>query len=285
MANGLYSGTSGLALGSGLYRDVSGLWGGASGLVSGFGGFTPASLFVSGEQGVWYDPSDFSSMFQDSAGTVPVTAVGQSVGRISDKSGRGNHATQANASQCPILQQDGSGLYYLLFDGTDDGMVTGNITPGTDKVQAFLGLRKLLDGVSGVLVELSAALTANSGTFQVLAPGVTSEYRFRSRGTVLAVPAISGSYPAPVTSVVTGIGEIATDTALLRVNGAQVASAAGDQGAGDYLTYPLYIGRRGGTANPFNGRLYSMIVRFGSNLDAATIQQTESWVNSKTGAY
>lgn len=48
--------------------------------------FSPASLFASGEQGVWYDPSDFSTMFQDAAGTTPVTAVEQPVGLILDKS-------------------------------------------------------------------------------------------------------------------------------------------------------------------------------------------------------
>jgi len=49
------------------------------------GAFSPLSLFANGEQGLWYDPSDFSSMFQDSAGTTPVTAVGQPVGLILDK--------------------------------------------------------------------------------------------------------------------------------------------------------------------------------------------------------
>lgn len=48
--------------------------------------FSPASLFASGEQGAWYDPSDLSTMFQDSEGTTPVTAVGQPVGLILDKS-------------------------------------------------------------------------------------------------------------------------------------------------------------------------------------------------------
>ena len=48
--------------------------------------FSPASLFAQGEQGAWYDPSDFSTLFQDSAGTVPVTAVGQPVGLMLDKS-------------------------------------------------------------------------------------------------------------------------------------------------------------------------------------------------------
>jgi len=37
MSSGLYSGVSGLALGTGLYKGVSGLWGGASGLITGGG--------------------------------------------------------------------------------------------------------------------------------------------------------------------------------------------------------------------------------------------------------
>jgi len=45
-----------------------------------------AALFASGEQGAWYDPSDLSTMFQDSAGTTPVTEDGQPVGLILDKS-------------------------------------------------------------------------------------------------------------------------------------------------------------------------------------------------------
>lgn len=44
------------------------------------------ALFASGEQGAWYDPSDLTTMFQDSAGTTPVTADGQPVGLILDKS-------------------------------------------------------------------------------------------------------------------------------------------------------------------------------------------------------
>ena len=43
-------------------------------------------LFKNGEQGFFYDPNDLSTMFQDAAGTVPVTAVGQPVGLMLDKS-------------------------------------------------------------------------------------------------------------------------------------------------------------------------------------------------------
>jgi hypothetical protein len=92
-------------------------------------------------------------------------------------------------------------------------------------------------------------------------------------------------YAAPITNVLTGIGDIATDTSILRVNGVQIVSNATDQGTVNYLAYPMYIGRRAGTINPFNGYLYGLVVRFGPNLDAGTISATETWMNSKTGAY
>jgi hypothetical protein len=65
----------------------------------------------------------------------------------------------------------------------------------------------------------------------------------------------------------------------LRVNGS--ASSTADQGTGNYLTYPLYIGRRGGTSLPFSGHIYGLVVRFGANLDASTITQTETWVGRR----
>lgn len=65
---------------------------------------TPLPLFANGEQGAWYDPSDMSTLFQDAEGTTPVTALGQPVGRMLDKSGRGNHITQATAAARPTLE-------------------------------------------------------------------------------------------------------------------------------------------------------------------------------------
>jgi hypothetical protein len=72
--------------------------------------FFPGSLFANNEPGVWYDPSDMATLFQDSAGTTPVTAVEQPVGLILDKSGRGNHAIQSTSTARPVL----SARYNLL---------------------------------------------------------------------------------------------------------------------------------------------------------------------------
>ena len=64
------------------------------------GNGTVAGLFSAGQPGAWHEPSDFSTLFQDSAGTTPVTALEQVVGKVNDKSGRANHATP-DAFICP----------------------------------------------------------------------------------------------------------------------------------------------------------------------------------------
>lgn len=176
-----------------------------------------------------------------------------------------------------------STVHYVQFDGADDGYVTSTITPGADEAQVFAGVRKLSDAAAGTVAEFSVASNSNSGSFHLAGPGsVAPTYFFRSRGSLEASVTPSG-FAAPITNVLTGVAKISTDTALLRVNGVQIASSASDQGTGNFLAYPLYIGRRGGTSLPFNGRIYSLIVRFGSNLPAETVTQMERWVAQRTG--
>ena len=92
--------------------------------------FSPADLFLNGEQGAWYDPSDLTTMFQDRAGTTPVTADGQTVGLILDKSGRGNHATAHSDAARPLYRTDGT-YHWIQFDGVDDNFDTGVINKST----------------------------------------------------------------------------------------------------------------------------------------------------------
>ena len=48
--------------------------------------FNMLDLFSGGQRGVWYDPSDLATMFQESTGRTAVTADGQPVGLMYDKS-------------------------------------------------------------------------------------------------------------------------------------------------------------------------------------------------------
>lgn len=139
------------------------------------GSFSPTALFASGESGAWYDTSDLSTMFIDEAGTTPAV-VDQPVGRINDKSGRGNHATQATTAAKPILRQDGSGFYYLEHDGVDDWLrATFTIAQPWDRVSAlqqisWTGNDRIFSEANAALAGLlfqngsSPRLNLNSGT-------------------------------------------------------------------------------------------------------------------------
>jgi hypothetical protein len=177
---------------------------------------------------------------------------------------------------------------YLRFDGSDDWLQTGTITPGTDKVQVFAGVRKLSDAAAGILAEFGPVSTT-AGVFSLFASGGTSN---RSWAWSTAQPQSfigTADLPAPVTATMSAIMDRSAANAAQklgpRLNGAtptlsDVVEAAA---TGNFLAYPLYIGRRGGTSNPFNGHLYSLTVRFGPNLDAATIANAEKYVAGKTG--
>ena len=177
---------------------------------------------------------------------------------------------------------------YLAFDGVDDSLSTSAINfTSTDKMTAFAGLSKLSDATAAIFTELSATTSSNAGSFYIAAPeatGASGNFTYKSRGSLDITPTSPGAYLSPTTRVLSCIGEIASDTATLRINGAQAVNSTGDQGTGAYGNYPLYIGRRGGATLPFNGRLYSLIVR-GAASSVTEIADTELWVNARTGAY
>ena len=171
-------------------------------------------------------------------------------------------------------------LPYILFDGADDGYVTPTITPGTDKVQLFAGVRRNTEH-TGMITEFSPTTDTNNGGLH-LAIVTPNTRQAASRGTI-GRTATSVGAAAPQTEVLSTISDIPADIVTLRSNGVAVNTNAFDQGTGNYLAYPLFVGRRGGTTLPFNGRLYQLAVRFGPNLDTSRIEQVERFVAQKTG--
>lgn len=265
----------------------------ATGIVAYSGAFNPSALFSSGENGVWYDPSDLSTMWQDSAGTTPVTAVGQPVGKITDKSGRGNHATQSTSGKRPLLQQDAGGRYYLAFNGTSSVLSTAaalNLS-ATDKASVFLALLKNTDATVAVALELGSDVNANTGSFAVLAPSTnaTTDYGLLVHGSTVVAGYLTTGFPAGTPNVVTlGIDIAGADRAtecFPRVDGFVPTLAtvgAASCGSGNLGNYTLNIGSRAGTGILFAGRVYGLVVR-GAATSQIDTDRVEAYLCTKCG--
>lgn len=112
----------------GVLRSVPGILGGVR-------EWTPAQLFLPGDTGIFINPSDGATAFQDTGGATP-SGSGNPLGLIRDLSGSGNHLTSANkptrntdgtrwwierASSGNVMSVAGSasgGLFKFLHDGT-----------------------------------------------------------------------------------------------------------------------------------------------------------------------
>lgn len=251
--------------------------------------WTPAILFASGEQGAWYDPSDLSTMFQDAAGTIPVTADGQPVGKILDKSGNDNDATQATAAARPLYKTDGT-YHWLQFDGVDDGLASSSINlSSVNLTTLFSGLFRPNDSGYKMYAEFGPPDT--TGGFYFAARSSVSGYEVGLKGSAGQTVAITDTASPPVKDVVTVSLDYTQPTNVteieMRVDSVPVSTSqlsAPSAGDGPFGNFPLNVGKRSDGSLPMAGNIYALIFR-GSGSTPQEITDTETWVNGKTGAY
>jgi hypothetical protein len=158
-----------------------------------FSPFSPASFFANGEQGWWYDPSNFATLFQDSAGTTPVTAVEQPVGLQLDLSGRNNHRFQSTSANRPVV----SARVNLLV-GTATLATQSVTTRATAHTLTFTGAGSItLSGTAiGVYTAGTYSVTTTAGTLTATVLGTVTQADLRETNVGVGLPA----YQAVVTS-------------------------------------------------------------------------------------
>ena len=261
------------------------LIGGGSG---GGGGpsFYPTSLFSSGEKGLFYDFSDMASLFQDVAGTTPITASGQLGARINDKSGNGNYATQSNVALRSQFLQAG-GLSYMSLDGVDDEWATSAAMAlgGADIVTVCAGVRKLNDA-AGSICESAPNISSSPGSIILFSGtgGLGTGYTSTARGAA-AYSSIQGAFSSASgddTSVLYSTHSISGDLSTLRKNGIDGASGVADKGSGGFSDLVLYIGGRGSGGIQFYGYIYSLLI-IARSLTTTERSQLEAWTAVKSG--
>lgn len=245
----------------------------------GGGAFDPASRFAGGQQGVWVDLNDFSTLWQDTARTTPVTAAGQTVRGITDKSGRGNHLTNPTGW---VLSADGSN-HYMTTDNVSRFQGAGAIAWASDKASMFVGCKKN-SGASGTVFGFGL-VTVSNGTFEI---------GYNANG-ALAYRRGSGSFGGRGTSdigngvtTMAGVVDLAgttqpTENPFLEVLGASPSLTnfgAADSGSGNFGTFTIIVGD--GVGGRVVGRIYSFFV-VAATSDAAQVLQGNAWVASRCG--
>jgi len=227
----------------------------------------PASVALD----AWYDPSDVSTLWKDTAGTDPVTAQGDIVARVEDKSGNGGHLTQDIADNCPLYQIDSNGNPYLLFDGVDDniaGTLSGFTSFPFDRISAIrqvssTSLARIFfhgGGTAMLLQKTSPTIEINDGT-----AGVVSTI-------TLAVG----------TNGIVTERHIANASKLAVNNGSYVT---GDAGAMVPTSGLFRIGaiNSSGSNSPSNIRFYGCVMKDGT-LTEEEILGLRAWLAEKAGA-
>ena len=234
-----------------------------------FGAFDPIILFDDGEQGAWFDPSDLSTLFQDNAGTTPVTEPGQTVGFVWDKSGNGNHATQPAEESRPVYQA-GNGLHWLEFDGVDDFLAV-DITARYENTTIVAGANPVF---------------TTTDTNYIIGQRPTDNGRLYFNTAIISKGSINGFYDG-ITDRAVYFARYDDPEFSMRRDGVIVASEA-DSITGDIDVKLIGGGRTeiGAQNTPtrfFDGKLYGLLLRVGPNLSAEDRGKVESFFAQRSG--
>lgn len=232
------------------------------------------ALYKNGELGFWYDIQDLSKLFQDDAGTIPVTAAGQKVGRINDKSGNGWHLTQSVDNKKPVLGFN-EGKYYLIFNGTSTFMSVSNTNFGSSvSFSLFIAQKKLQDGSSRMLLERSSQAESNNGSFNIIAPGSSGVRKYAALlGFIKPVSMLNDAtvaytenpaYSAPNFSSIYSKYRIKDESlhasVKLFVNKVLVefTEESKPSASNNFGNHNMYLGARSGSSLFYNGHIYEI---------------------------
>jgi len=248
--------------------------------------FTPARLFIGGGAGGWWDPSDLSTMFKDTAGTQPVTADGDAVARINDKSGNGNHLVQATTANCPTFRKVGA-ICYLDFDGTDDclSLASANLAIVGDLTLSASAYKNAGGSYGGLLTCQTNAGTVNPYEFRfsnhatVAQPELIAANATTAESTMAGGPGNVGPLAA---ALVASMRRSVASSVELSVNKSRVSYASTMTPTADASSTFTMGNRHGDLGIPLAGRIYGAVAIAG-RLSDANLGNLETWLGAKAG--
>jgi hypothetical protein len=227
------------------------------------------------------DSYDIATWTQDDAGATPVTASGQTVGRLLSGTSHATPFTQATSGNRPTYTIAGAERF-LSFDGTANSLSCSAFAWGSPRVTIVAAARIRSNVSQGALIEQSTSTTAIDNSFAIIAPssaGGNLRFASRSRGTTTIVNEITHSAAAPLKTVATMFGRCVTGDFLSRMElstglNAQLTTSQGT--ASDYGNHAIYIGARAGSSLFCALDLFRIAV-FTDNISGDELTLTQAW--------
>lgn len=239
--------------------------------------FSPSDLFSNNQDGAWYDPSDLTTLFQDSAGTVPVQLSGDIVRRVLDKSGNDYHLTSIGTGTEVLYQTDGTKSW--LQTETGGKVLAYDFALGKTWPHTYVISYYSTSNYVGYISLSEPSSQDNNSIFVVGDRGEAEDLR----------PAIA-TYSEGNNFVAAGLGLLSpyTETILFRFRSDIQSVTVGEQTASISEPEPqdlsaLTIGglRRRGTLDITSGtRLVGFIARF-DQMSPEEEANAQEWMNSK----
>ena len=228
-------------------------------------------LFAANEKGMAYNFQDISTLWQDIAGTIPVTDVDQLVARVDDLSGNGNHIIQTDVSKRPQLKQDAEG-FYPWFDGTKS-MYSASAVDFNDLLN-FTTLCRLTKegGSTGCILESSTNMNNNTASFAMFQEANNISFTNSGSGYNSAQVALDND------SLFVGIMKVLENPkiTMMRVNGIEkTRTGILNQSTWGLLNHNIYVGARGGTSLFLTSKVRA-IAFVGRELTSSEILNIES---------
>jgi hypothetical protein len=240
---------------------------------AGLATWTPAAYFTTNTvggippKGVFYTPSA-SLCYKDTAGTLPVTAIGDAIAACIDGTNQ-QAITQATSTKRPTYQTTtgvfGTGLPYFSFDGTDDFLASSGSPSGWSSAAQPVFSGQSVKGTSA-----SASYTYSDGgstSARNIIFQSSSAYFLMASGTAVTTSLATDTNDDVLTARFSGA------TSYLRKNGTQSGSVSPGSQASNVTT----LGAASDGTTPLNGRIYGF-VRYFSDPSATLRTFTETWL-------
>lgn len=235
-------------------------------------------LFGSGQSGVLYDPSDISTLWQDTAGTTPVTATGQLVRRMDDLSGNGHHCIFGLSSGgAGFTYESAGGLHWIQNPDVSADRGWGHIPlTGNGTAWSLVAGFELTDGFGAG----PYFWDSNTPRTYCLRVNNSTNLQFSTDGTTTTVT--SYGYKE---KHVHAFSSVPSTSHTIRKNGSVVGSAANGSGLGTAITEGAGVAlfRRFTDANRNSGRIYGLIIRQDGALTGSDLDAAEEWCAARMG--